>query len=48
MDTPAHVAEVLDLAVDDLGPLRSPVMLIALSLVLLILNIVEVNLEGGQ
>lgn len=31
MDAPSHVAEVLELEIDDLGPLRSPVMLIALT-----------------
>ncbi|HSJ92111.1 MAG TPA: PAC2 family protein [Ilumatobacter sp.] len=31
METPTHLAEVLDLEIDDLGPLRSPVMLIALT-----------------
>lgn len=31
METPQHVAEVLELRIDDLGPLRSPVMLIALT-----------------
>lgn len=31
METPSHVAEVLELEPDGLGPLRSPVMLIALT-----------------
>lgn len=31
METPSHVAEVLDLETDELRPLRSPVMLIALT-----------------
>lgn len=31
METPSHVAEVLDLGIADLGTLRSPVMLIALT-----------------
>lgn len=31
MEAPSHVAEVLDLEIDGLGPLRSPVMLIALT-----------------
>lgn len=31
MESPSHVAEVLELEIDDLGPLRSPVMLIALT-----------------
>ena len=31
METPSHVAEVLELEIDELGSLRSPVMLIALT-----------------